>query len=269
MTNDKRRLAITRRVAYFLAFSVVSSISVLLLPGILAGIPLESLDKAQLLAIALLSASYGAALLLLFVQKFLKNPPRTPYNLLFIIVFFSIAVVSLYLYDNQQTSLLVVSILLVTAAFLWLFQRSGLFPISILGVLGTIAIALVWLTDFDALSQRASGTLSTHKNIQTAFYNLKVTTFPGRIPRSIKGGGLTQFADGYLLATGDGRLYFLIYDADTEDLDFRRLSFKVPINRPQFRADANKKVDTNKFRVTDIYDILENYAPAYKIAASR
>jgi len=252
-TDGQHSLSVLQLALYFVAFGLASIGPVLLAPSLLTGQPLDSLDKTQLLAIALMAASYAAGLLLLFLLLVFRKALHYLYKPLFIIVIFGASFFLLYAYQNQEIAFLVTTTLLLTGLCLWLFQKAVAFPLSILAALTAVAGILIWLTDFDAHSQRASGKLVKHTSVQTLFYNLKITTFPGRIRRSIKGGVLTYLGDDYLLATGDGRLYSISYGAASDLLETQLLPYSAPINAVQFRNDATKKVDTNKFRVTDIY----------------
>ena len=65
------------------------------------------------------------------------------------------------------------------------------------------------------------------------------------------GGGISRFAGGYLLSTGEGALYFLVLDKQSDALKVKALPYRVPINADEYVAKVGENV-LNTFRVTDI-----------------
>jgi cytochrome c2 len=89
--------------------------------------------------------------------------------------------------------------------------------------------------------------------IRSALYDLSVTSYKNYTPRTPRSnGGLTLFADRYLLADGSGNLFAFRQSADRRSLEFATLVYKVPINYEAFIAAAGTTVTTNPFRVADI-----------------
>lgn len=239
-------------LSYFMAFGLFSIAPVLLAPSLITGVPLPSLEKLQLVAIGLLAGSYLTALLLLLVLLVMQRPLHKDYVPFVVIAIFGLAFFLLYGYQNREIGLLLVTTVSVACVCLWIFQRGVTAPLITLAAYVVFTGVVVLLTDIGALLQRASGTLETQSNIRTIFYNLQITTYPGRIPRSTKGGGISLFGDKYLLATGDGRLYSFSHSTTSESLKIQPIPLAVPLNTAQFRGDVSQRVDTKKFRVTDV-----------------
>jgi len=65
------------------------------------------------------------------------------------------------------------------------------------------------------------------------------------------GGGISEFGNGYLLSSGEGKLRFLTLNEQKNALDAKSLSSRVPINEDTYRADLGHNI-RHTFRVTDI-----------------
>ena len=102
----------------------------------------------------------------------------------------------------------------------------------------------------------------SQKLISTEFYNVRVLVYknlvdgcPGAAercgPSGTNGGGISTFGDGYLLATGQGDLFYLLPNTDSDKLESRFLKTRIPINTDAFQAD-NGETDVWLYRVTDI-----------------
>lgn len=101
----------------------------------------------------------------------------------------------------------------------------------------------------------------SEKLIDTAFYSIKATRFshyfdvcdkvgkPCRGPRN--GGGIATFGKGYLVANGEGGIYYFELAEDGKTLNKKNLPYSIPINSNKFIEDGNK-ASVWLFRVTDI-----------------
>ncbi len=96
--------------------------------------------------------------------------------------------------------------------------------------------------------------------VDTSMYVLKNTTYHKRIEDGkTRGGAVAAFAGGYLLAAGDGWLYFVVQDAATSELEVRKLEYRVPYNPEAFSeggrrifGDAWKDTSMDKLRIADL-----------------
>ena len=101
----------------------------------------------------------------------------------------------------------------------------------------------------------------SEKILDTAFYSIKETRFSHyfdicdnegkrcRGPRN--GGGITTFGKGYLVANGEGSIYYFELADKSKSINKVSLPYKVPINSDVFVADGNE-ASAWLFRVTDI-----------------
>jgi len=121
-----------------------------------------------------------------------------------------------------------------------------------------VALALV-----GAALQVSVATRSAHPEVKprrvvseigTALYRLRVTAFENYIPRpDTNQGGISPFADGYLVATGDGEVYVYRRSNDGNAVSVEHIPTKVPINRAEFIAAASgTAINLAFFRVADI-----------------
>lgn len=101
--------------------------------------------------------------------------------------------------------------------------------------------------------------------VNTLLYSIQASTFshyfdvcpedsgPCRKPGT--GGGISTFGNGYLVSTGEGRLYYVAPDAERDTLQTEPFDSRVPINSEKYVGDVGED-RLNTFRVTDI--LVEN-----------
>jgi cytochrome c2 len=91
----------------------------------------------------------------------------------------------------------------------------------------------------------------TERKFETsALYNVALTIFHNVVPSRVTGGAVQPFGSGFIVATGDGALYYL-EPSGSDDIQPVRLTHRVPLNRDEFLADKAKEV-SDDFRVADI-----------------
>jgi cytochrome c2 len=74
--------------------------------------------------------------------------------------------------------------------------------------------------------------------IRTAFYNVRTVSYRDYIPTpAVRGGGLANLDDQYLLMTGDGYLYLIGWQQD-DRLNVRSLPYRIPVNGDEFAKDT-------------------------------
>lgn len=241
------------RIFYFIAFCTASVTTVVLAPSLVTGVSLASLPKSQLLAIGLLTLSYLAAVLLLFIPMVRNKPFRGINNLFIVIAVYCLSFFFLYVDQNHEIAPLVITTVFISFICLWIFRRGTNTPLITLSGLVVITATLFWFSDFSDLADRATSTETVTINVRTVHYDLQVRAYHGRLSRSTKGGGLSKFGAKYMLATGDGRLYVLSTAIASESLEIERLTLRIPLNTARFREDVNLDIDAGHFRVTDIF----------------
>jgi cytochrome c2 len=104
--------------------------------------------------------------------------------------------------------------------------------------------------------------------IRTIFHNLVARYHRRFTLEEVTGGGIEQFGDHYLVATGSGRLFALRWDAGSKDLDSKELEHRVPVNRDEFVADSahDIRIPTVFFRVADI--LVRDHGDTFELYAS-
>ena len=149
-----------------------------------------------------------------------------------------------------------------------LFLVSFSFKPSIQKLLLVTAVLLVFLSQFmaDDIVKKLKGGMPgpqfSQKVIGTEFYDVRVLVYKNLIdgcpdatercgPSGTNGGGITTFGEGYLLATGQGDLFYLLPDTGGDELESSYLKTRIPINTDAFQAD-NGETDVWLYRVTDI-----------------
>jgi len=99
------------------------------------------------------------------------------------------------------------------------------------------------------------------KLIKSSLYNVEVLSFRNHLLRCESlssecnppptGGGIAEFGDGYLLSTGEGKLYFLSVNENDKAMGVTPLSFSIPMNEDEYLLDLVENI-RHTFRVTDI-----------------
>jgi cytochrome c2 len=130
------------------------------------------------------------------------------------------------------------------------------------------AIPIVPMLVRGASDSRAAIASKETRLIRTSHHYL-VARFDRRfLSEPVTGGGLEQFGDHYLLATGDGRLVLLTWDAQAKELAARTLPHRVPINRDELIAAfaRDPRIEPGYFRVADI--LLQDHMDTFRLFAS-
>ena len=96
--------------------------------------------------------------------------------------------------------------------------------------------------------------------VDTSMYVLKSTAYRKWIADgNTRGGAIVAFGDGYLLAGGDGWMYFFRENASRTALEIQKLNYRVPFNPDEFRdggrrlfGDAWQDNSMDKLRIADV-----------------
>jgi cytochrome c2 len=148
----------------------------------------------------------------------------------------------------------------------------SIFPLSLKNSLqwpALFILGLIILVPAIGLSRaRPSQATVERKIITTSLYNLVATYHRNYMTAEVTGGAIKSFADGYLLATGDGQLRLLSWDQEQRQLQSRNLGLRVPLNRDDFVRDTkrHKDVNTRVFRTADI--LVQDFGENFRLFAS-
>lgn len=138
----------------------------------------------------------------------------------------------------------------------------------------TIALAAAWgHAEFRTRGKNVPSRVVSY--VDTSLYVLKNTTYRRKISDgNTRGGAITPFADGFLLAGGDGWLYFVAEDEERAALRVDKLGYRVPFNPDEFReggrrafGDAWLDNSMDKLRVADLL-VQSRPAGAMRVFAS-
>ena len=139
--------------------------------------------------------------------------------------------------------------LLVSGSFLYLCLVAA--PILLAGRylgLGTGGLAAANLAVLALGAPEVRATTETGV-LLTAYHAVRVTFYEGLIENPIVGGGIAQFGEDQLVASGDGALYQVRWPGNGLAVD--RLLLRVPINRAEFTSDTGI-LPEDRFRVAGL-----------------
>ena len=100
-----------------------------------------------------------------------------------------------------------------------------------------------------------------YRRIRGSLYMFDVRYFHDLIsrPAGVNGGAIAPYGAGYLLVTGQGDFYRLMWNAKGDSLQSQHLKLDVPVERAQSVADHSGPMPVPRLRVTDlIIDSLAN-----------
>lgn len=232
---------------YFLAgISLAYLLSVILLT---IGVYKYNMKFLRYKLLLLLSVLGGYSFILLITKEFYSRP----YLLLAMVL--SVTLIFLPSFINQVFQKFIIVIFLVLSLVMQLF---GTFPNNFI--------------EQSFFPERLK--YRTDKVISTDLYAIKASFFEKyfcsplvqekcKTPRN--GGGISAFGNGFLLATGDGFLYSITLDKDTQSIETKLLPYLIPINSDDFR-DAGYQERLIVFRVTDI--LVQNKGEGFRIYAA-
>lgn len=261
-------MELTRKtgVVFWLLWHGTMLAGLVLIPGLLVfGKPAWSLSTSETVFLAGIALSYLTCLLALTAMS--RDKKVVPLRDLLLVIF---AVFGIYflvlLLTGSYFSRPVLLFVFVASVFLFLVSLS--FRPAIKNILMMIAALVVVLSQLlaDEISSYLKGGMPgpqlSQKLIGTEFYNIKALVYknlidgcPGAVercgPSATNGGGISTFADGYLVATGQGDLFYLLPHTGSDALENSYLKTRIPINTDSFEAD-NGDTDAWLYRVTDI-----------------
>jgi cytochrome c2 len=240
------------------------------------------LTRREFLVFALLLATFGVAAVL----NLYARAKETTWRLIAALAagtLFAVVLLVMLLLRSPSSRLLAIAVF-ATSVFL--------LPLPMLHPklrVPSIAIFLVVVLALGAMAVRnhkgraaATGHHQLELSISSNLYNLKLTSYLGYVKRpAVRGGGLSEFGDHALLATGDGYLYLL--DSTPTSLSAKPLQIRVPLNGEEFAAAVGGKyqepqrsseygagappgVQTWRFRTADV--IAETLGDHMRIFAS-
>jgi len=198
------------------------------------------LTRRELLVFALLLATFGVAAAL----NLYARARETTWRIIAALAagtLFAVVLLVMLLLRSPSSRLLAIAVF-ATSVFL--------LPLPMLHPklrVPSIAIFLIVVLALGAMAIRnhkgraaATGRHQLELSISSNLYNLKLTSYVGYVKHpAVRGGGLSEFGNHVLLATGDGYLYLL--DSTPTSLSAKPLPIRVPLNGEAFAAAVGGK----------------------------
>jgi aldose sugar dehydrogenase len=230
--------------------------------------PVWGLGADDLLVPAAIALAYAALAGMLLLVK--RSQPGPQYVRLILASGLILTAVLLFVLIQRPAYSLVIASLLLVPVFAVLphvtpsrLRGGALAFVAVVGVIGFLpATGLVQRVE---VASRAveSQVITTGLNALTATYYRDRFGVP-----QATGGALATFADGYLLATGDGQLHFFYWEPGSADLDSRQLGTRIPMNLEDFvrGTSGNPAVEAGSFRTADI--LVQQTGDRFRLFAS-
>jgi cytochrome c2 len=138
---------------------------------------------------------------------------------------------------------------------------AAILALSLLGVGVFIKNTPGWT--LESMTARATGPEKVVRAVPTTLQTLRVTSYRRFIEGAVDGGGITALGKGYLVASGEGRLFYVERDAANGNFSVTPLDLTVPVNHAQFFAETTQTgttlaehnriaISPTWFRVTDL-----------------
>jgi cytochrome c2 len=183
-----------------------------------------------------------------------------------------LAIFSLYFFylliteSYYSRSLLLIASVLSSVSILFSFLLKPKLQVGLAAVLIIFAVSLQVFDDkptnfFINVSGSGPKPAVSSKLLKSSLYTVEILSFRNHLLRceglAFKcnppptGGGIAEFGDGYLLSTGEGKLYFLSVNQNDKAMVVTPLSFSIPINENEYLLDVVENI-RHTFRVTDI-----------------
>jgi cytochrome c2 len=265
-TGDNMNFRRESSVVFWIMWHGISVMALVLVPGLLIlGKPAWSLSHSEIAFLGGIALAYIAAVLIL---SLLSRAGKTVSPGVFMLVIF--AVFGVYFFLLLMTGAyfsraILLSTLLFAVILIGLsFSFASALQKPLIVIIALLTLLFQYFADElgEQIKGGVPGPQQARKLITTEFYDVSASIYQNYIdgcpraaercgPSATSGGGISNFFDGYLLATGQGDLYSLNLNNGSGDLEASYLATRVPLNTDSFQAD-NGEDDVWLYRVTDI-----------------
>jgi len=135
-----------------------------------------------------------------------------------------------------------------------------------LGLTTTVACAVLALGLVGVRQTKREDT--GHRRIRGALYASDISYFSGLVSRpvSVRGGGITAYGTGFVLATGEGDIYRLWWNEKGDSLRSQDLRLKAPIGPQMVTADMPNPGPLPRLRAADL--VLDTLSSPTRIIVS-
>lgn len=255
-------------IAFWIMWHCIAVLALVLIPGLLIlGKSAWSLSASEIIFLGGIALSYLTSVLILTLHSRNRVAVSLHYLILVIFAIFGVYFFLLLLTDSYFSRSVLLATFVFSVTFILLsfslassLQKSVIFIVALVTALTQFMAGDIneYVKQLTAIAEP----VRSQKLIDTAFYNVRASIYKNYIdgcprsdercgPPTTSGGGISNFDDGYLLATGQGDLYSLSLNIDNGELATRLLRYRIPLNTDSFEAD-NGGTDVWVYRVTDI-----------------
>jgi aldose sugar dehydrogenase len=236
--------------------TLLGAISVITLSGARLKSPVWELESKALWMMLLIAATYIATVAALEVGK-RAGRPATLVQLLLVgaaatAPLFAASV--FYFAEFTRTPLVVGPVLGLSLAWITVSgQRNTGLRVLIFSLLAAAGISVQFAIAHKVFAKAPQPKLVV-KRLDSALYVVNAASFENYIPRpETNQGGISAFADGFVVATGDGDVYLYRRGSDGSSMQVQAIPAHVPINSADFKAAAaGTSVNLAFFRVADV-----------------
>ncbi len=237
-----------RRTILSLANHALACVLLVLASSFWLDRPIWQANKATLFVVALFAAAYFAAALAIVSTRPATRGRRILHAAALGIAFLALAFVGLEwaqwnwasAYQGFETGPLAFRLLAAGLAGLVVVTVLEEFVPARLGLLvpAVLAAGSAWIY----VSREGAGRVPFREvsYIESSLHIVEAAAYRHFFGDRARGGAIAAFADGYLVAAGNGTLYEVQEDRDGGTLVVRELAFPVPINRQEFGAAGRR-----------------------------
>jgi len=240
---------------------------ILLVSQLMVGEAYSNLPKEMIQFLCSFFLTYLMSVVLVGLRYFFRK------RLAFIeVLLLPLATLSLYFFylliteSYLSRSILLIASILALVSIIFSFLLGPKLQIGLAIIAITFAVTLQIFEDkpFNLLtniSGKGPKSAVSRQLLESSLYGVDILSFRNYFLRCENliskceappiGGGIAEFGDGYLVSTGEGRLYFLSVNHDDKTMGVTPLSFHIPINEDEYLLDLAENIH-HTFRVTDI-----------------
>ena len=254
--------------------------ALVLIPGLLVfGKPVWVLSDTEVTSLTGIALSYLTSVLILtWLSRKGKNVSLRDLILVifavFGVYFFFLLLTGLYFSRSLLLSTFLFGVVSILLSFSLRFSLQK--PLLIIVFLTTLMSQYLPDTVVKRLTGSVVGPQHSQKIINTKYYDVRALIYKNYIdacpradercgPPTTSGGGIENFSNGYLLASGQGDLYSLVVNTNNGELKTNLLETRIPLNTDEFRVD-NGDEDVWLYRVTDI--LVEEKSDKFRLFAA-
>ncbi len=251
-------MSVINKFSGVLLLQILATVSLILLSSLWltfkSGVPIFEFESNDILILFIFGLAFFTSLNILNLQA--SNNLRIHLRNIMIVTpsVFGVFFLCMYVFDLMPLRLTLINTMcsaLILASFPKILRNPKV-EFYLLGLIITASICVNLAYQIDILPSKQKPVLF-ERFVTSNLYDLKLShyKYPFSKPNS-SGGGIAAIADGYLLATGDGYLYYFERPIDNLPIKTNKLNIRIPMNYKDFHRDVGDDIQHVNFRVTDL-----------------